>query len=202
MTIYYREWLERHCKEKKALVYFSIITCAYCDKVFIKSEKNYIRKFKKHLYIYHGLTELDGHSRCTELKEKFEIIQCYVGVCKEQMCKLQIVFFRGMHLLQNHFEIYHGNRSSIYKNVIRQNMTAQHILLNNYFITSDNKAQCLICKKEENLSNLELQTEETLNTLKNHWAMHFKYDINFFCRFCFICFNYNPKIEMILLLEM
>ncbi|KYN23096.1 hypothetical protein ALC57_04881 [Trachymyrmex cornetzi] len=175
MTVYCREWLERHCKEKKAFVFFLLITCAYCDKVFIKSEKNYIRKFINHLYD-HGLTELDGHSRCKELKEKFQIMQNqrYVGVCKDQMCKLQIIFFRGTHLLQNHLEIYHGNRSSIYKNVIRRNMRVQHILLNNYLIIGKNNAQCLICKGEASLRNLELQIEETLDELKNHWAKHFR----------------------------
>ncbi|XP_018345940.1 PREDICTED: uncharacterized protein LOC108750738 [Trachymyrmex septentrionalis] len=173
MTAYSRKWLERHCEENETLIYFFEITCAYCNKVFKKSDKNYIRKFIKHLH-HHGLTELDGHSRCKELKEKFEIMQNYVGICKKQKCKLQIIFVRGVHLLQNHLEIYHGKRSNIYKNVIRQNMRAQHILLNNFFITSNNTAQCLICKFEESLSNLELQTEETLETLKEHWAGHFQ----------------------------
>ncbi|XP_011061358.1 PREDICTED: uncharacterized protein LOC105150157 [Acromyrmex echinatior] len=175
MSAYYREWLERHCKEEQALLYFSIITCAYCDEVFIKSEKNYIRTFIKHLHDLHKRTELDGHSRCKELKEKFEIKQnqLFVGVCKEQTCKLQIIFFRGVHLLQNHLEICHGNRSSIYLNVIRQNMKAQHILLNNYLITSDDKAHCLICKDQVDLSDLELETEEILDILQIHWANHF-----------------------------
>ncbi|KYM97245.1 hypothetical protein ALC62_12113 [Cyphomyrmex costatus] len=170
MSSYNREWLKNHCREKETLPYSSKIRCAYCDEVFRKNEKNYIRRFIKHLD-EHGQTELDYHPKRAKLKREFKIMENYVGVCRNKRCKLSIIFFRGVHLLENHKILYHGDRSKIYKYAIKQNMG--DTLLNNYLIMN-NKAKCLICKYKMNLTNLESQTEETIHTLKNHWAKHFR----------------------------
>jgi len=150
------------------------IKCNYCEKILSKSR---IALFTKHLYEKHQISELTHHPNreCLEKTFNINVAKCYAWC---HICGAPIYYQpRGIYLLQNHYEIFHGDNAGLYKTVVKAENGRE--ILNN-FILMGKKATCISCELQIDIEHINILTLSTLSHLARHYFSHKRYEDNFF----------------------
>jgi len=169
------------------------IECIFCKKIYLKLHRDY---FTKHLHDKHQISELDEHPNRGFL-EKFFIISVEMEKGRCIKCTKLISYEkRGLYLLENHYEMFHGDNVKLFKMVVNSENGKE--ILNHFFLLKSKKAACTSCELKINIEHLDALTAETLTKLAEHYFSHDRYEDNFLIfdettenRFCFICFFFQ-----------
>jgi len=154
-------WEINHCDE----ISDDIIKCKNCPNVYSKSHIVY---FTEHLYNKHHISELTNHPNREFLENVFSI-SVVTGNARCNICGAFIHYksqVNGTYLLQNHYEIFHGDNVGLFNAVLKVDHAIE--ILNN-FILIGKKATCRSCELQFDIEHFEVVTLDTLTDLFQHF---------------------------------
>jgi len=159
------QWERKYYKNFTAPWHSNIIRCKLCKK----TESVIIPDFIDHLRCVHGKTEILDYLNDDILLQNFTIDEEeFTAECR--ICDSSIDYkMYGMYLLKNHFEIYHGNSSNIYKTIVKTKSGRD--TLDKYIITGS-EASCPKCYLKIDMEDLDFFTEVKLQNLLEHYYCH------------------------------